>query len=189
MLKTRITVARSHLLAALLVLNTLPAISTGPSALAYCTSQLTPAQENTDKGSITFESVLNGSMQGKGATSISFQDYKSHDGAILESRIETYPSPNRARAEMKRLLRHSALLVESNSALDGQGRRVGDRAVAEFGKAMPPTRRATVLWTDGRDVHILESSSLRYVLAFEKRYYPYHFAQNAGTPKTEKLNK
>jgi hypothetical protein len=170
-LKTRITIPWSHFLAALLALGTLPAISMSPALPAYCGAQSTPVQENADKGSIRFENVLNGSMSHKGATSVSFQDYKSEDGLMLESRIETYKSSDAAKLEFQKYVNRAVKVIQTNTKLDYRGRPVGQRAALSFGKTAHAPASAAVLWTDGNDLHILESSSLRNVLAFERQFH------------------
>jgi hypothetical protein len=119
--------------------------------------------------SIKFEEVLSGSMLKKGTHSVSFQDYKSEDGVSVERRIETHRSSARARGEMRKMIRKAMKVIERGPKLPGEGQREGERAVLQMRPGSITDGQVIVAWTDGPDLYVIESPSLKHALALEKQ--------------------
>jgi len=120
---------------------------------------------------LRFEIVLMGRALKAGADFVSFARYRSADGVEVERRIETYSSAALARKEFKKLIKAASEVLErSNKGKEVE--KLGDeRAVLR--RNTPTLRGVTVIiWTDGRLLYALESTSKHHVSAFEDSFYP-----------------
>jgi hypothetical protein len=95
---------------------------------------------------------------------------RAEDGVEVEKTVETYRSVDEARAGMQRMMQKAARVLERAPKTRGD-HRVGDRAVVELHGSQGRETKAAILWTDGPALFILESSSLRHVLAIDKQVY------------------
>ncbi len=129
-----------------------------------------------------FKVVLEGSGFVKDG-SFSFGDYKSEDGVVVERRVESYRSGARAREEMERRIRKASKVIERGAKRERQGRQKAERAVLMFGGSRSGSPQAVVLWTHGSKLYVLESSSLKHVLAFEKQVYEAPLLPQAPRPE------
>lgn len=114
---------------------------------------------------ITFAAGASGQMIRHGR-SIDFQVYESSDGVQLQISVETFRTRAQAREELKRSVANAAKVVgrpKENSGIEGKA----DRTVL-VRRTKEPSRRAVIMWTSGRDVHSIESSSLEHALLLEK---------------------
>jgi hypothetical protein len=131
------------------------------------TADLNPSKNDA----IRFEVLLVGRSGKKGAKFVSFTKARSSDGIIVWREIETYSSSDRSRKGFEDFLKQAERVIELGERRDKEDQVIGDRAVIELGGSHPPDRRFCVLWTDGRLIHVILSSSVRHVLAFEKQVY------------------
>jgi hypothetical protein len=109
--------------------------------------------------------------------------YKSEDGVILEQRLEEYRSPAVAYEELHRMIRKATRVVERLPRLNDVGQQVGERAVLFVPDRKSRSEVAVVVWSEGDDLWVLESSSLRHVQAF----YAQRFA-GPEKPRVQDMN-
>ena len=95
----------------------------------------------------------------------------SSDGIVVSAITETYSSKEQAERSLQKKLRGATKILGRAPKIAHTGERVGTRIVARYspGDRYPP--RATVLWTDGLELHYVGSVSLKHVLEFEKTFY------------------
>jgi hypothetical protein len=96
--------------------------------------------------------------------------FRSNDCVIVSSRIEYFDSPADAQNELKLRVKDAVEIVGKDSEASVRGAAVGDRTVAIFAPDLPSefSHSSQVLWTEGSELHIIRSTSLPHVLAFEK---------------------
>jgi hypothetical protein len=119
---------------------------------------------------IQFKDELGGNGR-RGLVPISFHEYVSSDNVGISTTIEKHSSSARAKRELRRRIKTAARIVESAAKLDEEGRVVGARVVAIFKPKAPFGPQAIIFWTDRSDLHIIESTSLKHALEFEKQFY------------------
>lgn len=125
-------------------------------------------QESQDR-EMTFKNLLSGSGRTEDGSRFSFGSAEASDGVKISARTERRSSVSRAKAVLKRTLR-GAEIVTREPKINNQGQKVGERVVAHFASKAQNKSRYALLWTDGSDFHYLQSSSLRHLLAYERRY-------------------
>ena len=134
-----------------------------------------PSQQNSQPAPaehINFQWAGGGRGLKKGAIEVSFTRVKSDDGVLVEWRTETYRSATRVQREIQEVISKAASVVERTTKLSLDGKPIGERAVLMVPASRAQEAQAVVVWTDGPKLYVLESSSLRHVLAFEKQLYP-----------------
>jgi len=96
--------------------------------------------------------------------------FRSTDCVMLSSRIEHFDSPTDAQKELALRVKEAVEIVEKGSGASANAAATDDRTVAIFAPDLPSefSHSAQVLWTEGSELHIIRSTSLPYVLAFEK---------------------
>jgi len=142
-----------------------------PPVTSPLSNKQTLSEQPTTGEKITFTPVIEGRGIKKGAEEVSFARYKSGDGVLVERRIERYRSAPRARAEMQTMVEKAATVIERGAKLPGEGQQKGQRVVLSVPHGRGRERQAVILWSDGPDLYVLRSPSLRHVLAFEKQAY------------------
>lgn len=100
---------------------------------------------------------------------VSFSRFEAEDGVTVERRIETYPSPSAAQNEMTSMVRSADKIIARTPERDPQGKLIGERFTLNCTRTESNKPRYLVLWKDGKALHILESVSLKHVLAFESQ--------------------
>jgi hypothetical protein len=155
------------------VITQLWPLDSGAMAILLHSNRSNSLAQTSNSQRIKFEQVLSGRMVKKGTNSVSFQDYKSEDGILVQRRIESHRSPARARDEMQRMIRKATRVIERGAKLPGEGKQKGERAVLSMRRGSAGDGLAIVIWTDGPDLYLLESSSLKHALALEKQAYQY----------------
>jgi len=120
---------------------------------------------------IRFELLSEGRLGGKDLVSGSFHNYKSNDGVSLTRTMDQYASATRAREQVQWMLGKAVKVIERGPKGPNQGKREGERIVFLWRRWKAGAVEAVVLWTDGPELYLIQSVSLRHVLAFEKQYY------------------
>jgi hypothetical protein len=128
-------------------------------------SKPTPHEQSPEI--IQFKLDMEGSGYGKDRMRMSFARYKAGDGVTVERRIETYPSPSAAQEEMTSMVRSADKIVARTPERDPQGKVTGERFTLAYAHTESNKPRYLVLWKDKKSIYILESASLRHLLAFE----------------------
>lgn len=134
--------------------------------------QSLPTEGSKKDDIIRFTAVSAGRLPKKGAREVSFTSFKSEDGVLVIRDVESYSSPSRSREEWDRMLKRAEKVLDRSPKQAPDGRTIGIRAVVQAGRSGRPDEKFAVFWTDGPDIYVLSSSSLRHVLAFEKQFYP-----------------
>jgi len=121
---------------------------------------------------IRFEWVSMGSGSKKDGTRISFGRLRSDDGVLVERRVESYRSSTYAQKEMQSRLIKAAKVLERGTKYTPDGILVGEKAILLLPTSKPGETRYGAVWTYGEKLFVVECSSLRHLLAFEKQDYP-----------------
>lgn len=95
--------------------------------------------------------------------------YESSDGVGVSTTVETYSSAAQAKNEMKKRIRKAARVIERSSKVDKNDKLIGERVVISVTRGTGNGAYATVLWANQEDLHIIESTSLRHALEFERK--------------------
>jgi hypothetical protein len=115
---------------------------------------------------LRFEPTSAGRAIKKGAEDVSFSDYKAQDGVRVSSREEHYRTRNDAGLAFEGLVKSASCVIERRPMIGGDSRKRTNRIVLRVGRSSGGDIM-TIAWTDGLDLHVLESVSLRHVLEFE----------------------
>src|SRR5215813_1122870 len=97
--------------------------------------------------------------------------YDSPDGNTVSSTVETYVSAAYAKREMKNRIKQATKIIERGCKRNQSGKTVGERIVIYLPDKARSLEYANVLWLDGENLHIIESSSLEHALDFERQFY------------------
>jgi hypothetical protein len=97
-----------------------------------------------------------------------FTNYRASDGASLTVSYNTFPDAAQAKAWFEKEVTRSTKVVERGPKKDGTGKVVGKRA--QIVPAKPNEKLVAIIWTDGRSLHEVQSTSLRDALEFERVY-------------------
>jgi len=117
-----------------------------------------------------YENIMSGKAETADGAPFSFQAYKSPDGVPISTRLERRDSPARAEKELLRNIESAVEVLERGPKLDEGGRQIGKRVVLTTNQEGLTKLQTTVLWTDGSQLHFIESPSLQHALEFEKWY-------------------
>jgi hypothetical protein len=96
----------------------------------------------------------------KDGTPIFLTVFRASDGVKLTASFAHLDSPSRAREELGAVLGDVTRVLRRGPKLDSAGRRVGERAEAEFTEAGTHATLFLVIWTHGPSLDEVSSSSL-----------------------------
>ena len=102
---------------------------------------------------------------GGGAWSFTACTSGSH---FLGNNTEAYPNAAWAKRVFEERVQKAIIVIERNQKLDGNGRRIGDRAVAIFSDDSNSKRIASIFWVDDRYIRSIDSTSLDLALYCER---------------------
>ena len=105
-------------------------------------------------------------IDGGGAFAIT--SYRSSYFVKLVSAHETYASPDNANEVFGQQLREATKIIEVGPKVNREGVVVGRRAMALFYSPELSCHYTQILWTDGRILHYIFSTSALHVKEFEK---------------------
>jgi hypothetical protein len=128
-----------------------------------------PTRQEQSPEIVHFELDQEGSRYGKDRERESFARYKAGDGVTVERRIETYPSLSAAQNKMTSMVGAADKVIGRMPHRNPQAKVTGEKFTLAYTGTKPKEPRYVILWKDGRDLYILESISLRHVLAFESQ--------------------
>src|SRR6266404_5413105 len=117
---------------------------------------------------VTFHDEQGGNGLIEGRIPFSFHDYKSSDGIALSIFTEKRVSFRDARKAMQAEISKAARIVTRGSKWNRRGQRMGERAVLIRRTKDSYQGEAVIIWTEGRNLHRIESPSLTHALLFEK---------------------
>jgi hypothetical protein len=83
---------------------------------------------------------------------------------------EGYPTFDKATEVFNRRLNEAAKVIEVTPKVNKDGLTVGQRAVVLFHEPNTNDYYVSIIWTDGRGIHSISSSSFLHVVEFEKRH-------------------
>jgi hypothetical protein len=72
---------------------------------------------------------------------------------------------------MIKKIKRATKIIERGFKRNRSGKTVGERIVFYLLDKARSLRYANVLWLDGEDLHIVESSSLEHALDFERQFH------------------
>jgi hypothetical protein len=133
-------------------------------------TQHTQAQQSASLGEqtkLTFKRGMSGDLLRDG-TVFGFTDYAASDGICLKVIYNTFHDPSQAAEIFQKEIAESKQVLNRTKKLNAKQEIVGERAELLLGK--PDGVSFAVLWTDGRSVHEIQSSSLPHILTLEKVY-------------------
>jgi hypothetical protein len=113
---------------------------------------------------VRFRLVLSGKLKVKDADTAGFDLYKTEQGTSLQRRTEVYHSASQAKDKMNAMFDGAERLVQRGPKLDKAGLPVGERILF-----ISKQSQATVSWTEGKTLYVIESSNLSDVLDFENQ--------------------
>jgi len=91
--------------------------------------------------------------------------FKASDGTDLSVSGAEYGSPQQAQKALLRNLKRVAVIIERGARLDGEGNKIGERAVVLLNKT---GSQAAIFWTDEDLLQKIYWPTQRHVLALEK---------------------
>lgn len=94
--------------------------------------------------------------------------WKSSDGKIVFLEIDNCKSPTDAQQVLDKLVRKATKIFEKKT-VTSKGQITGERIVASFSQNLVK-RPEMILWTDGNEIYIVESTSFEHALIFEKKW-------------------
>ena len=103
-----------------------------------------------------------------GGGGFSVTSYRSSYFVKLLVAYEGYVSPEKANEVFEEHLSSAAKVIEVGPKVNGEGVVVGRRSVALFFSPEASCYYAEILWTDGRFLHYIVSTSALHVKEFEK---------------------
>lgn len=95
--------------------------------------------------------------------------YTADDGTGVTSSTEEYTSADRATEYLQSLVKAATRVISRTLKSDSEGRTLGEKVVLRVRWNSQPV--ALLVWREGRQVHMIYSSSLDHVLAFEAQHY------------------
>jgi len=102
----------------------------------------------------------------------SFEKYKSQDDVIVEKRVESYEPAGETTIRMNALI-HSAIQKKEQTPVQARDGGTTQNRWEIYTRNGPEKGfYFLVLWADGHNLYILQSSSERHVLAYEALAYP-----------------
>ncbi len=119
---------------------------------------------------VRFRRLSGGKLEHQGVA-VEVNNYKAQDDVLVQQIIQEYPSPSGSGQEMQKMIKRAASVIERGPQKGREGRPTEERAVLMLGGLPSGQAQATVVWTDGPNLYVLQSSSLRHVLAFEAQAY------------------
>jgi hypothetical protein len=90
------------------------------------------------------------------------------DGVKVGTWSQRFDSPDEVVDELNKFSGRAAWIVERGPKLDAEGSVVAERLVAIVHSPSSGEQMAELVWTDGRRVCFISSTSLPHVLAFER---------------------
>ncbi len=158
----------------LLALSPLLLLVSGSAAMTSCSAQPPPlrapakhepVQPATPDTSGRFQLVLMGSDSRKGVES-DIAEWKAADGVLVIRSVQHHPSPRAAKVAMRHLVRKADKVIDQGTKQDRQGNTTGERAVLMAHRWRGEVR-AVIVWLDGPELYLIESTSLQDALEFE----------------------
>ena len=120
----------------------------------------------------TFEEFESHEARSEDGIAYSEKKFRSSDCEVITVRVRHLPTPQRAQEDLETVLAESTNVMERGPKLDGQGRKVGERAVAMF-KASPPAEHiedTTIVWTNNSELYLV-TGVYAYAIVFEQQNY------------------
>lgn len=93
--------------------------------------------------------------------------WQSSDGVVVFYKIYYCKSPAHAQEVLNKLTKDASKIFEKKNLNKGR-KKTGERVVASFTKE-PTIKPEMILWTDGGEIHMVESTSFSHALLFEKK--------------------
>jgi hypothetical protein len=91
------------------------------------------------------------------------------EGTIIDETHVTYSSSEEARQHFERKLNESGTVIERTNSTDGASD-VNGRAIIVFGNPDTRAGAATIIKLQGKEIQLINASSLKYALAFERAW-------------------
>lgn len=142
-----------------------------PNERSSSSKSLPPPQQEANREAVEFESIQGERGKTEDGIPFSYHLYKSSDGVGVATTVENRESPIRASKALQRKIKKAVKIIERGPKLNEKGQQIGERVVVIFVPNDSYKEQASVLWTDGTQFYYIESSSLRHVLEFEKKFY------------------
>lgn len=117
--------------------------------------------------SLAFRSVTGPEWEFKNGHSVLLRAFKAPDGGLIRWRTRSFPSETEAENALKDMVKQASITIDPCPVLDRQATRVGERVIL-FGD--DPAKPGLITWTEGKDLHTLESPSTKLALEFERRF-------------------
>jgi hypothetical protein len=137
-----------------------------------CSSREVGSPRKNQEEKIVFTWVASGRLAKKGSQGISFSNYRSNDSVVAQHRIERYASSEVALQERQRMLEQAEKVLERGPTRPSEGGGKGERFVLLTRRWKRGATQVAVVWTKGSDLYVMESPSLKHVLALERQLYP-----------------
>ena len=93
--------------------------------------------------------------------------WQSSDGVVVFYKIYYCKSPAHAQAVLNKLTKDASKIFEKKSLTKGR-KKIGERVVASFSEDLIKGPEM-ILWTEGGEIHMVESTSFSHALMFEKK--------------------
>ena len=98
-----------------------------------------------------------------------FSTFHSTDGMKFSMMSVYYNSPRQAEREFQKRLKESIEVIKREPFLDEDGRQIGEQVIATFPSRLgASTISAELIWTRGKDLISIRSSSLENILEYMK---------------------
>jgi hypothetical protein len=95
--------------------------------------------------------------------------WESSDGVVVFLKIYYCKSPANAQRVLNKLTKDATKVFEKRTLTSKDGKKTGERIVAAFSKDSIK-HPEMILWTDGNEIYMVESTSFAHALIFEKKF-------------------
>lgn len=131
--------------------------------------QASSADETNAKDKLKFTTGILGELT-EGGEKLGFTDILASDGVSLKVMYKSFGDAHQASEFFDKEVARAAKTDKREKKTDRTGKVVGERAQVFFASTRNTENYPAVLWTDGRQFHMIESKSLADILELEKIY-------------------
>lgn len=142
----------------------------------YVSARLLPhvgsLQQERGAEEIVFTRLSRGRRPARGAITAAYGKYRAADGVMVETCTALYRSAEKADAEMRSVITKAVSVIEKDTKKNHDGEATGQRAVLLTRDPRYRDPQAMIVWTDGKYLRSIQSSSKRHALALESQLFP-----------------
>jgi hypothetical protein len=169
------TMNRSRAVSAFYILPTMLLITSAVKPLSVFQSRQSVPEESSSSGQANAEDKLKftagilGQLTENGEK-LGFTDIQASDGVSLKVMYKSFGDAHQASEFFEKEIGRAVRTDKRGKKINRTGKVVGERAQVLFASIVTGEDYPAVLWTDGRQFHLIESKSLADILELERVY-------------------